>query len=281
MTPILIRCRNRADYLNITLKSLLGTDLKDVFIVIVDDCSDDETMLEYLYTNNKIEIENKGWIDQIDENVTTESTLFFNPEQLSEADLWKKYIGNIDYPTTLYGINDKFSIIRPSKNMGDLCGLYWTITAGFELFKNAERIIILEDDLIFNKNWFNITNFIYNQEKFSKLGAISVYNRENTVTNNGSFYKEIEHIGGVMYLIPRNVYDFLNRNKKMVFEIEPERNVGGDTHFQNLLVKNGFKIFNTNESYIQHIGVRSLARPGRFLRVSKNFLNPVAWSDKI
>ena len=35
------------------------------------------------------------------------------------------------------------------------------------------------NDLIFNKNWLNLTNYIYESEKRSKLGLISVYNRDN------------------------------------------------------------------------------------------------------
>ena len=80
----------------------------------------------------------------------------------------------------------------------------------------------MEDDLIFNKNWLNITNYIYELEKRSKLGLISVYNRDNDNLYNEKMYKTTDNIGGVMYLIPRNVYDFLksswNRSEFCIFK---------------------------------------------------------------
>ena len=136
----------------------------------------------------------------------------------------------------------------------------------------------MEDDLIFNKNWLNITNYIYESEKRSKLGLISVYNRDNDNLYNEKMYKTTDNIGGVMYLIPRNVYDFLNRTNSLVLNINDEDNIGGDVHLQNKLLKNEYLIYNSNESYIQHIGIRSLVRPGRFLRMSRNFMQPFAWN---
>jgi hypothetical protein len=281
MIPILIRSRNRVDYLNTTLKSLLGSNIKDSCIIIADDCSDDEKMNEYLFSNKTIKIENKGWLNQIDENVIEKSTKFFNPHQIENNEMWMKYVGEIPYDTEFNGIKDKFSIIQPKCQMGDLCGLYWTIIAGFELFRNADRIIILEDDVVFNKNWFNIANYIYERERLNKIGLISVYNRDNDGIGNGNLYKEINNIGGVMYLIPRTAYDFLKKNKLIILNVKEEENIGGDVHLQNQLLKNDFKILNTNDSYIQHIGIRSSIRPGRFLRLSRSFMNPISWSEKL
>lgn len=279
MTPILIRSKDRVDYLYTTLKSLTGTILNDAYIVIVDDCSESDEMKKFLYSNDEIKLKNIGWKQQIKNDVKEKSIYFFNPNNLTDNEMWEKYIGNeLPYETNITGIKDKFTVIQPSKNMGDLCGLYWTIMAGFELFKNIEKIIILEDDLIFNKNWLNITNYIYESEKRSKLGLISVYNRDNDNLYNEKMYKTTDNIGGVMYLIPRNVYDFLNRTNSLVLNINDEDNIGGDVHLQNKLLKNEYLIYNSNESYIQHIGIRSLVRPGRFLRMSRNFMQPFAWN---
>ena len=237
-------------------------------------------MNEFLFTTNKINIKNDGWIEQINNDVTEKPAKFFNQDDMSNNEMWNKFVGNIPYETTFNGIKDKFTIIQPEKQMGDLCGLYWTMMAGFELFRNADRIIILEDDLIFNKNWFNISNYIYEKEKMSKLGIISVYNREPNNTNQ-ALYKSIDNIGGVMYMISRSVYDVLKRNKKIILDIDPEKNIAGDVHFQNQILNYQFNILNTNESYIQHIGIKSSIRPGRFLRISRNFIQPYTWSNKI
>ena len=50
MTPILIRSKDRVDYLYTTLKSLTGTILNDAYIVIVDDCSESDEMKKFLYS---------------------------------------------------------------------------------------------------------------------------------------------------------------------------------------------------------------------------------------
>ena len=42
----------------------------------------------------------------------------------------------------------------------------------------------------------------------------------------------------------------------------------------------GYRILNTNDSYIQHIGIRSLCRPGRFIRCSRNFIQPYTWNEE-
>lgn len=288
MIPILIRTKDRVDYLYTTLKSLTATLLDDCEIIILDDCSETDEMKKFLYTNESFTIENKGWIDQINNDVKEEIPKnckhFFNPDNFSNTDIWEKYIGNnLPYETSITGIKDKFTVIQPSKNMGDLCGLYWSIMSGFEIFLNSDRIIILEDDLIFNKNWLNITNFIYNKEKYTKLGLISVYNRDNDILNNpftGNLYKTTDNIGGVMYMIPRNVYEFLKKNNKIILDIDDKKNIGGDVHLQEVLLKNEFLIYNTNDSYIQHIGIRSSIRPGRFLRFSRSFLQPFAWNEE-
>ena len=70
MTPILIRSKDRIDYLYTTLKSLTGTILNDAYIVIVDDCSESDEMKKFLYSNDEIKLKNIGWKQQIKNDVT-------------------------------------------------------------------------------------------------------------------------------------------------------------------------------------------------------------------
>lgn len=283
MIPILIRSKDRVDYLNSTLKSLTASNLSDSIIVIADDCSESDEMKKFLYTSETFSIENKGWIDQINESISEDAYNYLGLKDydgtLTNLDLWKKYVGDIPYETTIKGIGNKFTAIHPNKNNGDVYGLLWTIMAGFELFKNTDRIVILEDDLIFNRNWLKMANFIFNKEINSNIGLVSVYNREFEDSNFLKLYDERNNIGGVMYLIPKEVYTFLKRQGIYTTK-NIDTSIGGDVFLQQYLVKNGFKIFNSNDSYIQHIGVRSLCRPGRFIRCSRNFVKPYAWNEE-
>ena len=103
MVPILIRSKDRVDYLNTTLKSLTASDIDNSMIVIADDCSETDEMNAYLFSDNIIEIENKGWIDQITNDVTQNAYNYLRlddyKEELTNFDLWNNYIGNIPYET--------------------------------------------------------------------------------------------------------------------------------------------------------------------------------------
>lgn len=280
MIPILIRSKDRPFYLNTTLTSLTATNLEDALIVIVDDCSETDLMKEYLFTDNNINLPDFSWYDEIEKEVTTEGHIIRDSEHLSNKEIWNKYIGDIPINLNITGIKEKFNIISPTSNKGDVGGLFWTIYLGFSLFKNADKIIVLEDDLIFHKNWLKNALTIYNNEKYSKVGCVSVYNREienNSRKQNLSTYFENPNIGGVMYLIPRTTFDIMKNDK--LFQINyGQDEIGGDVKFQNYLASKDLRILNSTESYIQHIGIKSITRPGRFLRYSKNFLKPFAWN---
>ena len=81
-----------------------------------------------------------------------------------------------------------------------------------------------------------------------------------------------------MYIISRNVFNKM-KEKKLFDSTISDTELGGDVYFQKWLYKNNFKIFNSYNSYIQHIGILSTVRPGRFLRYSKNFVQPFAWNE--
>ena len=280
MTPILIRTKDRPHYLHTTLKSLTGTNLYDGLIIIADDCSSDIIMNDYLFSNKIIKFNNFTWCDEIDNEISEIGGIFSDGpnKEKTNKEIWNEYVGNLPNENFGLGLKEKFNIIQPKENKGDKAGLIWTIGAGFTLFKNAEKIIILEDDLIFNKDWLKITNMIYEREKNLNLGCISVYNREITDDIN-ILYQERDKIGGVMYLIPRKVYNLMKADKLFSKDFS-ENNLGGDVFFLEWLVSKNLKILNSTTSYIQHIGIKSLCRPGRFLRYSINFIKPFAWNKE-
>ena len=106
----------------------------------------------------------------------------------------------------------------------------YAIDKGFKLYNNEEKIIVIEDDLIFNKNWLKIAEQIYNREKNNDLGIIQVYNRE--IKNNNNLYVKRKIMSGQMYLIPRKVYDLMKQDNLFIdYPIKP----GSDVFFQSYL----------------------------------------------
>lgn len=280
MTPILIRTKDRPHYLHTTLKSLMATNLYDGLVIIADDCSTDKITNDYLFTNKIVKFKDYTWYEELENEITEVGSIFKNSPDKGKTnkEIWDQYIGNVPIETYALGLKNKFNIIQPKENKGVKGGLLWTIAAGFTLFRNAEKIIVLKDDLLFNKNWLKIANLIYEREKQSNLGCVSVYNREIKSTND-FLYTERPHIGGVMYLIPRKVYRLMKDDNLFNKVFSPNEN-GGDVFFLEWLESKGLKVLNSSSSYIQHIGIKSLSRPGRFLRYSLNFTKPYAWDRK-
>ena len=226
MIPILVRTKDRPHYLHTTLKSLTATNLYDGLIIIADDCSTDPIMNEYLFTDKIVKFNDFTWTDELKNEITQKGNIFSRSVDLKKPnqEIWDTYIGQIPNEIYALGLKNKFNIIQPKENKGVKGGLLWTIAAGFTLFKNAEKIVILEDDLIFNKNWLKITNLIYEKEKMSNLGCISVYNREINSTND-FLYTERPHIGGVMYMIPRKVFNLMKDDKLFSLTFEKNNNI--------------------------------------------------------
>ena len=272
MFPILIRSRNRPEYLNITLKSLSATNLLDGYIIIVDDCSDNQLAIKYLYTNDKIVLPKINWENQVLSNIH---------KKQDDLNIFKKYF--YDLPkinNEVKGIKNKFTIISPEEQLGVKNCLLWTILQGFTLYPTAKYIIVLEDDLLFNKDWLKISDQIYNETINSKkLGIVTVYNRTSDNIKTNPLYFKIDNISGQMYLIPKLVFDLLCKENIFNQRFTPENNLSSDVYLYKFVLNHKLNIFNSSSSYIQHIGVKSICREGRYLRYSKNFLRPYAWNE--
>ena len=117
--PILVRTRNRPDYLHLTLKSLTATNLLDGEIIIMDDHSDDELTKEYLYTNNNIVLPEIDWENQI-----------LNNEKRRDNDLeiFKKYFTDLpEVNKEANGIKNRFPIISSNECLGVKNGFLWSV----------------------------------------------------------------------------------------------------------------------------------------------------------
>ena len=267
--PIIIRNFNRYEYLDITLKSLLGCNLpNDVEIIIYDDCSTDVLTNKYLSTNDILEQK------------------FANPEWKK----WEQFIGNIPI-TPVVGIKDKFEIIKPDTKKGVRGAIFWLINYAMNRF-NVEAVHIVEADVVFHKDWYKVAEDGYNICKNQKgpngdyIGLFSAYDREciesrqnygwtwrsygNTSYGNG------HGIGGCHYIASR---EFYNRARKS-FEAKYDPKLkSGDTELKKLCAKVNCNIAVTIPSMIQHVGLTSTAWPEKNnnWRYSKGFKKPFVW----
>ena len=227
---------------------------------------------KYLYTDENIILPKINWEEQVLSN---------SKKRPNDLKIFRKYFYDLPFVNNnVKGIKNKFTIISPETHLGDKGGILWTIYIGFKLYQYAKYIIIIEDDLLFNKDWLKIADQIYNETVNNQnLGLISMYNRTSNDVINNSLYFKIDNIGGVMYLIPRFVFDLLLNERIFDQRIEFNNNSSGDVYFYQFVLNHGLNIFNSSASYIQHIGIKSICRNGQFLRYSKNFLRPYAWNE--
>ena len=274
MFPIIIRNFNRYEYLDITLKSLLGCNLpNDVEIIIYDDCSTDVLTNKYLSTNDILEQK------------------FANPEWKK----WEQFIGNIPI-TPVVGIKDKFEIIKPDTKKGVRGAIFWLINYAMNRF-NVEAVHIVEADVVFHKDWYKVAEDGYNICKNQKgpngdyIGLFSAYDRKcrRIPEKCGWAWRSVKKlsngnygcgngIGGCHYIVSR---EFYNRAKK---SFEAKYNPGlrsGDTTMQACCANANCNIAVTTPSMIQHIGFQSTAWPEKGWRHTRGFKQPFAWRDRL
>ena len=191
-------------------------------------------LLKFYNTNQQIQLQ------KLSENILNNTKI-------------KTYIGDIpQLPDKINGIKDKINVHRFQKNYGDCQGLMKTIKYGFQQYPNAPFIVIIEDDLLFNKNWLTQLLIIYQNYK-KNLGIASVYNTSKTNNDLTDAYKTIQNTVGLTSLVTKQFYLYLKNNGyldksylqhpvKSVLQREKQKlnirekledyNCSGDTHYQ-------------------------------------------------
>lgn len=268
--PIALRTRNRAFYLDITLKSIIASNLPSgSSILVLDDCSDDELMLRYLFT---------------DEEVPVEYDLPTNHPQ------WDNLVGDIP-KTPVIGIRNKYEVVQPDTRKGVRGGIFWCVDFMMQRFPKAEAIIIVEADVVFNRDWYQRTTATYLECKDqegpngNQAGLVSCYDRRGKSMEEGWGWRSVRKnsrggwscgngIGGVMYLVTRALYEAGCEAFRRKYN---PKHRAGDTSFQALCGIHKFTIAATSPSYCQHIGVNSTAWPEKGWRRCMNFLKPMCY----
>ena len=277
--PIGLRTRNRPVYLDLTLRSLLATDLGDVEILVLDDCSDDPLTKEYLSTDDVIELP--------------------EPHVWPESGPFVRFCGELPTSTNLRGVKSKVRVESPESRKGVRGGIFWCIDYLMESFPGAEYVMVIEADAVFNKDWFTATENAYSKTKDQKgpngshLGLLTAYDRRPPKPPRGPSmgwtWRSVKKlssgnwgcgngIGGVHYLVTRAFYESCIPSMKKKYNPALR---SGDTSLQALCGAREFSIAATTPSFIQHIGMNSLAWPSKGWRHARNFLKPFVLAEEI
>jgi hypothetical protein len=266
ITPIIILTKDNPEYLYLTLKSLTSTLIENNPIIIVDDCSSLPMTKTFLYSNDVINVSFDDW--------TKSSGL--STQEIADKEAASSFL-NIPKISHIIGIKRKFSIIKTPTYLGPEYRTMFGINLGFTLYPKAKSCCILEDDMLFNKNWFKVLKKIYECEyNVSNVGLISVYNELAKKTEYPLYLKN-NRFQGKMFLITNKFYRTLKT--KQYFNTSDLIRTGTIHEIlQGLAQKFGFDTFTSIKSYIQNIGKRNLCNKDKVLKYDDNFKRPIAWN---
>jgi len=259
--PIMVLCKNRLRYLDTTLKSLSAT-IPSVPVYLVSDGSTNPSFIEYLTTQNKIEV---------------------NDSPYPNSDEWIKYAGFLPNKTHVQGILGKFYIILRRQSTG-LQNLGFAANLIFQNHPKAKHIIKIEDDVIFPKNWYSrFCNTVAN----SSAGLVSGFR---------NFFKPISFQNNILlsgyttaqlFAISRTLW-----NKQPDLKNAPctifgtDEKLTPDDYWIDKCREVNMNVEVTKISYCQHIGIISefwgnRFKPSHINRMDRQLLPPFAISDSI
>lgn len=272
--PIAVRTRNRPVYCDVTLKSIVATDLPEGLApIVIDDCSDDEIARHYVDTDEYFKLpEEHAW---------------------PESGKWLRHVGQISPVGQLRGIKGRFEQMNPRKKKGVKGCLFWGIDNLFKRFPDAEGVIMVEGDCIFHKDWYRAIVKAWQEHKDDKgpngvgIGLLSAYDRKckHAKGEMGFAWRSLKMlssgrwncgngIGGVAYLVTKPFYEAAK--PAMQKNYSPGAR-GGDTTIQGYCANKEMSIAVTSPSYCQHIGVQSTAWQNKGWRYTLGFKRPFAF----
>lgn len=266
ITPIIILTKDNPEYLYLTLKSLTATEIENNPIIIVDDGSSMQMTRTFLYTNETIDVSFDDW--------TKVSEL--SSQEIADKEAAMSFL-DIPKISKIFGIKRKFSIVKTPTYLGQEYRTMFAINLGFSLYPKAKTCCVLEDDMLFNKNWFKVLKKIYQCEyNASNVGLVSIYN-EIAKKTEFPLYLKNNRFQGKMFLITNKFYKML---KKYQYFNTSDLIRSGTIYeiLQGLAYKFGFDTFVSLKSYVQNIGKRNLCNKDKILKYDDNFLKPIAWN---
>ena len=226
--PILIICKDRVQYLDITLKSLSGTTPSNVPIYVVNDKTNNQNMIKYLTTNQQISLTN-----------------FQYPNDKA----WNKYIGNLPIFNNVKGICGKVNVIMNTSQK--------TLPNAFKrifMETKSSYIIRIEDDVVFKNNWYDIMC----QHISDDVGILEGH----FVADSCQGHKKLSHYSEKFDELEGNNGGQVMRVSRQLFSMSKCMNdnpdvLGTDFIWINECRKLGMKVLMTKPRIAQHFGINS------------------------
>jgi glycosyltransferase involved in cell wall biosynthesis len=234
--PILVTCKDRLRYLDITLKSLSASLPPKINVYVSDDGSTNPNMHRYLTTNDNIPLNNS----------------YMFPNNNTE---WIKKIGFIPNLKQIIGIKGKVNVFLRSKS----CGIKNFTYAVRKLFliHQCDYVIKIQDDVIFKHGWYEFMCGILTHYEPSMVSGFRYFLGKNKpdLINVGHGVQQLGKIntGGLLMAISRKACTI---NDVLWFNND-KRCIDMDDFWSNNCRKTKLPLLVTNPGLCQHIGFDS------------------------
>ncbi len=267
-TPIIILTKDNPEYLYVMLKSFTATNIENNPVVIVDDCSTYEKTKKLLYTNDAIDVKFDDW------TITDEK----NTQELADKEAAQNYI-DIPKMNRIIGIGKKFITVSTPRYLGQMNRTLFGIKLAFDMYPTAQNCVILDDDILFNRDWLKMLLKINSYESFkNEIAMISVYSEKLRDKDAPEYYQD-DMIAGKCILFTHKFY-----NQMCSIGLLKNMTLSGEGTMYNKLqrlAKNlGFISIVSRDSYIQNLEKRNLVNKDKVLKFEKNFVMPIAWNEE-
>lgn len=262
-----ILTRNRAPYLDATLRSLSATDVPiDLSVTVFDDASDDPDSRRYLTTDDDF--------------------LLVAPLRWPSSKVWlDRGLGFLPTVERVRGVASRISVRRSEKPQGVVNASNWATRELFEANPKAPYVCLLQDDLVFATDWYQrlaeaCEAELLGDEPSLVSGCCISYIGERRLPRTD----RVEFTSAQCMAIPRAGWEAL----PFFREFSAARQQY-DEAVSRAFRERGDGIRLLRPGCVQHIGFRSQVRPedgedvflsgvGRFCHYSEG---PYAWSDEV
>lgn len=249
MVPIGIVTRERPLYLDVTLRSLSATELpSDISLTVFDDCSSSAAALAYYRTNDIVDVP---------------------PDWPADCPHWARHGLKIVSDTwhKPRGIAGLINVVTLGASpLGVFNGSCRAVNALFEQHPEAPGVFLLQDDVVFNPNWYTrMLDVVARVGEYSThpLGLLAGLKLNHKVELDGvPPLAVMTGITAQCLYIPRSTYQLCNQfftthhDKDRRFDDMLRRHVMGHRLWAGCIYP----------FVCQHIGITSIVRPSKTWR---------------
>lgn len=241
--PIGIVTRNRAAYLDVTLRSLSATALPAGTVVrLFDDASDDPVTQAYYSTNDHLP----------DATVAWPADRRWSSRGLAE-------VGSTGMPRPR-GIFGKLPVTVAPAPAGVVAASCRAAKTLFLEFPDAPYIFLLQDDVVFNADWFTRMTDVADNTKLSRpLGVLAGIKLNQKLHRIAGKKVVPSGITAQCLLITRHAFDRCEE----FFRVFHKSRKRFDDSLRNVVTANNLWAGCIVPFVCQHIGIKSLVRPSR------------------